>query len=209
MENETAVKYLGTVAYFEKMFLYMNEKFFQNELPAIVITIQEDKRNKAFGWFTLNKVWKQNEEDVGLHEINMSAQFLNRSVEELSATLLHELCHFYASIHNIQDTSRSHVYHNKLFKRIAEQHGLIVECERGIGWSRTSLTDDSKTILRPFFESNPETLIYRVPTKKTVALKCSSTRKYVCPDCACSCRATKELRLMCADCNKLMELEER
>ena len=209
VSKETENKYVDSVSYFEKMFYFLNEKFFQDELPAIVITIQEDKRNKAYGWFTCGKVWKNTTEDTGLHEINMSAQFLNRSIEEISATFLHELCHFYASIHKLQDTSRSGNYHNKLFKKIAESHGLHVVCERGIGWSCTSLTDDSKRILSIFFASNPFPLFFRTATIKTKALRQSSTRKYVCPDCACSCRATKELRLLCADCNKFMELEER
>ncbi|MEG0168246.1 MAG: hypothetical protein RR709_10330 [Ruthenibacterium sp.] len=32
----------------------------------------------------------------------------------------------------------------------------------------------------------------------------SSTRKYVCPQCGNSCRATKEINLICADCMAAM-----
>lgn len=206
--QKTKNKYLDSVAYFEKLFHFVNEKLFESELPAVVITIQEDKRNKAYGWFTLQKVWKETRADEGLNEINISAQFLNRSPEELASTLIHELCHFYANIHSIQDTSRSGTYHNKLFAKIAEVHGLHVDCEKGIGWSRTSLTDETKSLLHPFFENNPFPLFYRTVTAKGKALKSSSTRKYECPICLSSCRATKELRLICADCNKLMVLAD-
>ena len=137
----------------------------------------------------------------------MSAQFLDRTFEEVSATLLHELCHFYAKVYKIQDCSRSGTYHNKLFRKIAETHGLNVECEKTIGWSRTSLTADSKRLLSVFLESNPYPNFYRLSVKET-KLKVSSTRKYECPKCLCSCRATKELRLICADCECLMSLVE-
>ena len=36
--------------------------------------------------------------------------------------------------------------------------------------------------------------------------KPSSTRKYVCPCCGMSVRATKEVRIMCMDCGKQMEV---
>lgn len=201
-------KYLESVAYFEKMFAFYNDKFFQGELPSVVITIQEDKKNKSYGWFTCQEVWKETDAKTGLHEINLSAQFLNRPFDEVSATLLHELCHFYAKIHKLQDCSRSGTYHNKLFRKIAENHGLNVECVKTIGWSRTTLTADSKRVLLSFLDENPYPNFYRLSVGKTKAIRQSSTRKYECPMCLCSCRATKELRLICADCNSLMTLVE-
>ena len=201
-------KYLESVAYFEKLFDFCNKKFFQGELPAVVVTIQEDKRNKAYGWFTCQEVWKEVNAKTGLYEINLSAQFLNRPFEEVSATLLHELCHFYAKIHKLQDCSRSGTYHNKLFRRIAENHGLKVECEKTIGYSRTSLTPESKELLSKFLDENPYPNFYRLFIGKGKVLRQSSTRKYECPLCLCSCRATKDLRLICADCNVLMTLVE-
>lgn len=38
--------------------------------------------------------------------------------------------------------------------------------------------------------------------------KPSSTRKYVCPACGMSVRATRDVRLMCIDCMEVMEKEE-
>ena len=201
-------KYLEMVAYFEKLFVFCNEKFFQSELPSVVITIQEDKKNKSYGWFTCQEVWKEADAKTGLHEINLSAQFLNRSFDEVSATLLHELCHFYAKIHKLKDCSRSGTYHNKLFRKIAENHGLSVESAKTIGWSCTKLTDESKRVLSIFLEKNLYPNFYRLSIGKTKVVRQSSTRKYECPMCLSSCRATKELRLICADCNCLMTLVE-
>ena len=133
-------KYIETVNYLAKLYDYCNDKIFGGELTRPVITVQRDERNKSNGWWSVKKVWKENDKDEGEHELNMTAQQLNRPINEIAATMIHEMCHQYASVHNMQDTSRAGNYHNKLFKRIAENHGLTVERVQTIGWSHTELT---------------------------------------------------------------------
>ena len=132
---------------------------------------------------------------------------LNRPIREIASTMIHEMCHYYAELNNMQDTSRSGTYHNKLFKRIAEQHGLKVECVKTIGWSHTELTPETDVLITAFVEHNPETIIYRAPVFTGQMVKTSSTRKYICPVCGQSVRATKAVNIMCADCNELMQEE--
>ena len=205
MKNGTE-RYLDTIKWLGKLYNYFNDQFFNGELVRPVITVQTDERNRAYGWFTLRKVWKENVDD-GEYEINMSAQYLNRSAYEIAGTLLHEICHHYAKVNNMQDCSRSGLYHNKVFKKVAENHGLTVVNERGIGWARTSLTDDTKSLVDVFLELYPMNLIYRDAPSKGCRVKTSSTRKYLCPCCGNSVRATKEVNIMCADCNEFMRVE--
>ncbi|MDE7464007.1 MAG: SprT-like domain-containing protein [Clostridiales bacterium] len=187
------------------LFDYCNTNLFHGELNKPVITVQQDPRNKACGWFTVNKVWHERGENGGhAYELNMPAQELNRPITEIASTLIHEMCHLYAAQNNIQDTSRSCTYHNKMFKKIAEKHGLNVECVKTIGWSRTSLTADTKAMIDGFVKEFPDELIYRSPVEKGQAVKTSSTRKYECPCCGMSVRATKEVNIKCADCDVLM-----
>lgn len=200
-------KYIETVNYLAKLYDYCNDKIFGGELTRPVITVQRDERNKSNGWWSVKKVWKENDKDEGEHELNMTAQQLNRPINEIAATMIHEMCHQYASVHNMQDTSRAGNYHNKLFKRIAENHGLMVECVQTIGWSHTELTDETAARIAEFVKDNPDSLIYRLPVMKGESIKTSSTRKYVCPVCGNSVRATKEVRIMCVDCNELMREE--
>ena len=204
MKNATE-KYIKTVSYLSTLFDYCNTNLFHGELNKPVITVQQDTRNKAYGWFTLKEVWHERGEN-GKHayELNMTAQYLDRSIAEISATLIHEMAHLYAAQNNIQDTSRSGIYHNKLFKKIAESHGLVVACVPSIGWSRTSLTADTKALIDVFVKEFPDELIYRSPIEKGQTVKTSSTRKYECPCCGNSVRATKEVNIMCADCDELM-----
>lgn len=203
MENGTK-RYLETVEWLGKLYNYANEQLFNSELKRPVITVQTCERNKYLGWFTTQKVWRENADDDGEYEINMSAQFLSRSVYEIASTMIHEMCHHYAQVNNLQDTSRSNTYHNKLFKKIAEEHGLHVECVQTIGWSHTSLTDDTKELIDVFLEHFPAKLIYRQAPIKGGRVKTSSTRKYMCGCCGNSVRATKAVNIMCADCNEFM-----
>ena len=47
-------------------------------------------------------------------------------------------------------------------------------------------------------------VIYRSPLSTNTTVKSSSTRKYVCPCCHTSVRATKQVNIMCADCDEYM-----
>jgi hypothetical protein len=207
MKNGTE-KYIETVAYLGKLYDFVNEKLFGGELTRPVITIQRDERNKTYGWWSVKKVWKENGEDEGEHELNITAQHLNRPINAIAETLIHEMCHQFASVNNMQDCSRSGTYHNKLFKKIAETHGLKVECVPQIGWSHTELTDETAATIADYVKDNPATVIYRLPVMKGQTVKTSSTRKYKCPICGQSVRATKQVNIICADCNVPMVEEE-
>lgn len=206
MTNGTK-RYVETIEWLGKLYDYVNDKLFKNQLERPVITVQTDERNKAYGWFTLGKVWKENKDDDGQYEINMSAQFLNRHFTEIANTLIHEMCHQFAKESNVQDCSRGGSYHNKLFKKIAEEHGLKVEKVDKIGWSKTSFSLETEGLLSSFFVKNPPLLIYREPIFKGARVKTSSTRKYVCPCCGNSVRATKCVNIACIDCNAPMQEE--
>lgn len=117
----------------EYAFDVLNRVYFNGELPPIVICIMSSKR--TYGHYTVNKEWRVEEER--LHEINVSAEFLARNIENVMATLMHECCHYYCALHGIKDTSQNGRYHNKNFKREAEARGLIISKAPYIGWSVT------------------------------------------------------------------------
>ena len=202
-------RYIEAVRYVGDLYDFLNSRFFTGALSKPVITLQADESSskaRALGWFVRKEIWKESSEDEGATEINLTAQYLDRPFEEIAATLLHEMCHQYAYAEKVQDCSRSGTYHNKLFKRIAETHGLKVECVKTIGWSHTELTDESRETLKAFESSHK--LIYRLPTIKGARVKTSSTRKYICPVCGQSVRATKVVNIICADCNEPMQEED-
>lgn len=202
-------KYIDTIKYLSKLYDFTNKKLFENALSKPVITVQLDARNRTYGWWSVNKLWHEKAEGgESEHELNITAQELNRSVAKIASTLIHEMCHQYASVNNIQDCSRGNTYHNKLFKKIAENHGLTVKNVGNIGWSHTELTADTEKLIAAFVAENPDTMIYRSPVAKGQTVKTSSTRKYVCPCCQQSVRATKRVNIMCLDCDEPMREDD-
>lgn len=209
----------------EKMFRALNTRFFEGKLPEPVITLK--KTPGAYGHITCDKTWHTAVGDR--YEINLGTGTLTRPIEETTATLLHEMCHLYNMENGIQDTSRGNTYHNKKFKATAEAHGLEVAHDKRIGWSITSpslellefveqqgwtalqMTDaniqDIFDLLggsrSPKGTSGGESDPNRKPPKKP-----SSTRKYICPKCGCSCRATKVINIICGDCMEKMIVAE-
>ena len=208
--------YNRVAGYLNKIFDLLNEEFFESALSRPTITIQSTP--KAYGHFSLrDDTWIS--KNGMSHEINIGAGTLARPIENVCATLLHEMVHYYNYIHGIQDCSRGNTYHNKRFKGAAEQRGLCVEHSDKYGWSHTSPGDE---LLQFCLDNNLSDILlnrnefggYRVtgtgthaPATPTVTRRPSSTRKYLCPCCGNSVRATKNVNIGCLDCGVQMLLE--
>ena len=197
-----------TTNFLVKVFKAVNERYFENELETPTITIQSSVG--AYGYLTTSKIWNNN--GVSTYELNIGAETLNRPIENVVATMIHECCHLYALMNNIKDTSNNGIYHNKRFKEIAENRGhLQIDRHEKYGWTITTPTENTLDFCIEYgFEdikinrggatwdfgtATPTPTITR--TKKP-----SSTRKYICLCCGNSFRATKTINVMCMDCNE-------
>lgn len=201
--------YKRVTGYLDKIFNLLNQNYFSGELPKAVITVQSTP--KAYGHFTCYDAWHC--ADTGFKEINIGAGTLDRPIENVTATLLHEMIHEYCFIHQIKDTSRGGSYHNKRFKAEAEQRGLQIDYDSRIGWSITSPTED---LLNFCIENDlTDILIARndligfnpaITRGKGTAstTRRSSYRKHICPKCLSTARTTKDMKLICGECNEVM-----
>ena len=189
------IKTSRTAGYLEKLFRTLNERYFDNTIEEPIITIQSTPR--AYGHITVAKAWRKGNGDLR-HELNIAAGTLDRPIEEIVATLLHEMVH---------------LINNKRFKATAEACDLRIDYDPRIGWSVTSPTEalidfiisegwadirmsrEDGCIARTPGRGSPD----RTPTTPTTP-KRSSTRKYICPGCKMSVRATREVNLICGDC---------
>ena len=82
--------YNRVAGYLNKVFDLLNAEFFENALSRPTITIQSTPR--AYGHFSLrDDTWVS--KLGGTHEINIGAGTLARPIEEVTATLLHEMVH--------------------------------------------------------------------------------------------------------------------
>lgn len=189
----------------EKLFDIFNEKFFQNKLVRPVINVAHDN-GSTYGWFTPYIAWKT--EETGHFEINITSEHLHRPIHEVCATLIHEMVHLSNHMNQIKDVSRGNTYHNKKFKETAEQAGLLIEKHEKYGWTKTSLQDSTKEFIDGLgLDSFKLHRIGSAMAEETKPVKKSSSRKYVCPVCGISARATKEIHIMCTDCNEVMICE--
>ena len=204
--------YNRVAGYLNKVFDLLNAEFFEGALSRPTITIQSTP--KAYGHFSLREdTWIS--KIGGTHEINIGAGTLARPIEEVAATLLHEMVHYYNYEMGIQDCSRGNTYHNRRFKEAAELRGLNVEHSDKYGWSHTSPSDELlefvlKYDLRDILINRNEFSGFQITGTGThsgapyigTAPRKSSSRKYVCPCCGMSVRATKAVNVMCMDCEE-------
>ena len=210
--------YNRAAGYLNQIFDLLNDRFFECELSKPVITIQSTPR--AYGHYTLYDAWSVDGQK-GMREINLGAGTLSRPIEEVAATLLHEMVHYYNDLHGVKDCSRGNTYHNKNFRDAAEARGLLIEHHPTYGWSITKPGDELLKLcldydLRDIRLARVDGFFSRmggsgahdgsssVGTKTPV--KKSSSRKYVCPCCGMIVRATKEVRVKCMDCDEQLIL---
>lgn len=209
------VKTSRTAGYLEKIFRALNADWFGGELEEPIITIQSTPR--AYGHVTVAKTWKR--KDDWRHELNLGAETLGRPIEDVVATVMHEMVHLYNIQHNVQDCSRGGAYHNKRFKEEAERRGLAIEHHPTYGWT---ITEPGEALIDYIINQGWEDICINRghdwtppasggskagsggagPDGQTA--KKSSTRKLVCPKCGQSVRATKTVNILCGDCMERM-----
>ena len=195
----------------EKLFRMLNADFFDGQLDTPVITIQSTPR--AYGHFTVSPIWAVKGEDKK-HEINIGAGTLDREIEYIITTLVHEMVHMYNNtVLKIQDCSRGGTYHNKQFKATAESVGLIVTKSDKYGWAHTEPSDG---LLEWIIENDIQEIKMNREEPHGIRVtggnatgngseipltgSKSHSRKYVCPCCGAIVRATKQVNIICGDC---------
>ena len=211
-----------TAGYLEKIFRALNADSFAGELEEPIISIMSTPG--AFGHITVGKVWKRKGEDR--HELNIAADWLQRPIENVVATMIHEMVHLYNIQHGIQDTSRGGSYHNKKFKEEAEKHMIRIEKSEKYGWTITSPTDELLEyimdkgwgdidmgrgglwgLLGTSGGNKGTGAAVGADGEPEKGKPKSNSRRYVCPGCGLIARTTKDARLTCGECELEMELK--
>lgn len=205
-----------TTGMLEKMFRALNADFFTGEeVQEPVITVQS--RPGTYGHVSTYEAWSVKGETK--KELNIAADWLERPIENIAATMIHEMVHLYNMEHNVKDCSRGGTYHNKRFKAEAERRGLIIEYSDKIGWSITSPSDKLLDYIleKGWTDIQIGRIKEQVPAGNNKGNggsdnndedkpnpKKSSTRKYICPKCGQTIRATKAVNILCGDCMEKM-----
>ena len=199
----------------ETCFDRLNERFYNGELERTVITLSEGAKMRAYGWFVCAEVWHKDENKAC--ELNISSDYLKRDFMDIMRTLAHEMVHCYNYMQGIQDCARGGSRHNKAFRDCAESHGMVwhkpeTDDEKAYykkyGYSDVRFSDEVTEEIEEMLSFAKEPLnLYRDETVKGTKKKSKTVFKYVCPCCGNSCRATKEIAIMCLDCDERMDIE--
>jgi DNA-directed RNA polymerase subunit RPC12/RpoP len=199
-----------TIAELNKIFKLLNKQFFEDKLVEPIILIQTKSKKHTLGTCSTNPIWeKKNDEKDKRYEITLSGAYLNRTLEEIVATLSHECIHLYCSLNKIKDTSNNCVYHNKKFKEEAEKRGLIIEKDKTIGWSLTKLAEPIIKLISTWKIDDTAFDYWRNSKEFKVEKPRGILNKYKCPQCETKITSTKTLNIICGDCNKKFELVEK
>lgn len=215
------VKTSRAAGYLEKIFRTLNQDSFGGEVEEPIITIQSTKG--AYGHVTVAKVWKRGEEVR--HELNICADWLNRPIENVVATMIHEMVHLLNLQRGIQDCSRGGTYHNKAFRDEAEKHMISIAKDDRYGWTVTTPTDEllEYIILQGWdeLEMNRGFGFSGFGGSSggkaggttggaagiTAKPKKSNSRKHTCRVCGRIARTTCDFPLICGICKVEMEID--
>lgn len=192
----------------ERMFKSLNESFYDGQLDMPIITVTPTAR--AYAHYTPWNAW----ESKGEHkrEINISSAYLDRPLEYICGSLLHEMAHMYNdTVLEVSDTSRGGTYHSKVFKQAAESHGLVCTRTEKYGWSDTGtiLSDELIDWVLLHDEFREIELCRTVPgliavgvgvkaadgSAPAITATRNNSRRFVCPKCGMIARTTRVARL--------------
>lgn len=196
-------KYHEAVQKLEELFTIFNEHLFNGEITAPVITISPDTTKGAYGWCTTNKIWKSQDEEY--YEINICAEHLNRTIYEVCGTLIHEMVHLHNIYNGVQDTSANGRYHNKKFKETAEAHGLVIEKQGNIGWSKTTLSEELAFWIEENIDFKGFDLVRVRNEKKSGTGKRAKYKYYMCPCCGVKFYSVHDIHGTCECGNEFIQ----
>ena len=197
-----------------RIFGILNRDKFNGELTEPVITIQKT-RGRTLGYFTLNKVWKnknnEESEENSYYEINVDPRWFNsRTPADVAETLLHEMCHYHNKVNDIKDCSQN--IHNKKFKASAEKVGLVVEKGKGVGYGYTSMSEALRAYMDEVVKPSEVAFEYfrTAPMKLSGAggKRKKSVFKYTCPECGQEAKGKRDISIKCGRCDVVMKMED-
>ena len=205
--------YNRAVQYLSKVAKMIDADWFNGVLEGkYTVTVQSTPL--SHGHCSVSPVWTNNN-GVATYEINVSAETCARPIDEVVGTLTHELTHLYNFVHSVHDVSNNGYYHNMRFKHEAEKHGLIINKHDRYGWTLTECNED---MLQWVIDNELQDIAvarkspYSMITiggkagngtgEKPKTRTKSNSIKWICPCCGAIIRSTKEVNVICGDCNE-------
>lgn len=190
----------------EESFKFYNDNLFESKLPEVFFTIH--RKRKANGYFWPDQ-FKNREDGHTLHEIALNPETMDRTMESVFGTLVHEMCHLWQKEFGHKYPEK--VYHNTEFAAQMEKVGLICSADGTPGGKKTGRN------MNHYVDENGPFAALRCPvvlpyfTQAQVAMakkKDLSKVKYTCPTCQTNIWGKLGINVTCGECDEKMEPEE-
>jgi hypothetical protein len=147
------------------------------------------------------------------HEVLVGGEGLHRGSLEVLGTLLHEAAHGLAQARGVQDTSRQGRYHNRRYATLARELGLEVASVKPIGWSATTVPEQTAAgYAGPLEELQVALVLWRRQEHRIGTGTRSRNLLACCCPCGRKLRASRttlaEAPILCGLCAQPFEPEE-
>jgi predicted SprT family Zn-dependent metalloprotease len=197
METEKTTPTIEQARVMQYVFDLFNDNLFAGALPQVIMNFsRSSKRTVAF--FAPERWKKPGGEYV--HEISLCPRFLDRGLDEIFSSLVHEQCHLWQ--HRFGKPSRGG-YHNRQWAEKMIEIGLQPKCSSGgdTGQSCSHEIIPHGKFLKVFEAIDQET-VDMIKALEPPILKAKQTRvKYLCEKCTTIIYGKPSLNLVCGDCN--------
>ena len=196
---------IETYAGLEKAFDHFNKTLFENRLPPVMFTLTR-KRN-AHGYFWAEQFANRDEALGQTHEIALNPQTMDRTIEAVLSTLVHEMTHLEQQEYGKPGKNG---FHNAAWAELMLRVGLTPTDGTGkmTGRKITHTIDAGG----PFEVAMADLMPFDLPyfTKPRAAAEKKKDLSKVKHECGCGNKAWAKFgsRLICGDCNEEMIGEE-
>ena len=190
------------IAYFEKIYDALNIRFFDGELRKPIVTLT----GKEYSNHVANNEDESLSGKKSVFNLEISIKCLNKPIEEIVTDIMHEMVHEYCAENGMKCSGS---YHNRIFKTVAENHGLIQSVSKTssgkntYGWGKSKPSDDLlKFIDLQGWEAVDVTGI-RFTRKRSEK---QSRRTWLCPKCGAKYASYSDNRIPCCSyCNPTVD----
>ncbi len=194
----------------DKAFNHFNNTLFDNRLPSVLFTLT--RKRGAHGYFWAEQ-FKHREDGDRTHEIALNPESMERTLDAVLSTLVHEMTHLEQEEYGQPGKSG---FHNMEWVGLMERVGLIPSDSGQPGGSKTGrkMTHYIEEGGR-FYHALNDLLAdgfalpyFTQPKAAAEKKKDMSKVKTSCPCCNAKAWCKQGTRIVCGDCNELMVQEE-
>jgi predicted SprT family Zn-dependent metalloprotease len=194
----------------QKAYDYFNERLFENELPQCFITSNRSKN--ALGYYRPD-VFVDKDKNV-IDEIAINPDYLDKTPKQILQTLVHEMCHKWQFFKGYK-TRRG--FHNKQWGEKMVAIGLQpIDAQTGED-KLTGFKMSDRILEGDIFDLESDKLLKTISFEFTNKLKeedkvkkerKKNRVKYVCQVCGKEVSGKKDIKVICGECEEVMESEE-